>query len=185
MISIIEKARLDAQDTFGSMNGGMAAWYADKLLEAGVVSRDVAEQYKQERDMLADQLAGKWIPVTERLPNVNKTEYDYEQVKEYIERDAARNALYQYLIEQTESKYPSRELCIAARSGVSEAMAVLEYASAADVVPVVHGEWIPVPSSDMAVRKLYKCSNCKRMRYGVRLPPYCQECGAKMDGGKE
>ncbi len=36
LIAIIEKAQAEAADTIGSMNGGMAAWYADKLLEAGV-----------------------------------------------------------------------------------------------------------------------------------------------------
>lgn len=52
----------------------------------------------------------------------------------------------------------------------------------AEVIEHMRGEWIPVPSSDMATGKAYKCSNCKRMRYGARLPPYCQECGAKMEG---
>ncbi|MBR5193062.1 MAG: hypothetical protein IKW37_01390 [Bacteroidaceae bacterium] len=48
--------------------------------------------------------------------------------------------------------------------------------------PVVHGEWIHVESSDMATGRAYKCSNCKKMRYGSFMPPYCQICGAKMDG---
>ena len=52
----------------------------------------------------------------------------------------------------------------------------------ADVVEVRHGEWIAVSSSDMSTGKAFKCSKCQKMRYGVRLPPYCQECGAKMDG---
>lgn len=52
----------------------------------------------------------------------------------------------------------------------------------ADVVKVRHGEWIAVSSSDMSTGKAFKCSKCQKMRYGVRLPPYCQECGAKMDG---
>ena len=52
----------------------------------------------------------------------------------------------------------------------------------ADVVEVRHGEWIAVSSSDMSIGKAFKCSKCQKMRYGVRLPPYCQECGAKMDG---
>ncbi len=46
---------------------------------------------------------------------------------------------------------------------------------------VKRGEWIAVPSSDMSTCKAYKCSECDKMRYGCRLPPYCQECGAKMD----
>ncbi len=54
----------------------------------------------------------------------------------------------------------------------------------ADVVEVKHGEWIAVPSSDMSTGKAYKCSECDKFRFGCRLPPYCQECGAKMDGKK-
>lgn len=49
-----------------------------------------------------------------------------------------------------------------------------------EAVPVVHGEWIHVPSSDMATGKAYECSNCKKMRYGSFMPPFCQMCGADM-----
>jgi hypothetical protein len=51
-----------------------------------------------------------------------------------------------------------------------------------DAVEVVHGRWIPVPSSDMMTGKAYKCSECGKMRYGSFMPNYCQNCGAKMDG---
>ena len=37
LIEIIEKARAEAVSTIGSMNNGFAAWYADKLMEDGVV----------------------------------------------------------------------------------------------------------------------------------------------------
>lgn len=50
-----------------------------------------------------------------------------------------------------------------------------------DVQPIVRGKWIPVPSSDMATGKAYKCSECEKMRYGAYLPNYCQCCGAKME----
>lgn len=36
LIAILNKAQAEAEDTIGSMNGGMAAWYADKLLEADI-----------------------------------------------------------------------------------------------------------------------------------------------------
>lgn len=42
------------------------------------------------------------------------------------------------------------------------------------------GEWIPVPSSDLATGKAYKCSVCNRMRYGSHLPHYCSNCGTTM-----
>ncbi len=61
---------------------------------------------------------------------------------------------------------------------------IIKEQSTAEVVEVKHGEWIAVPSSDMSTGKAYKCSECGKFRYGCRLPPYCQECGAKMDGGK-
>ncbi|MGN1158347.1 MAG: hypothetical protein ACI4TK_19415 [Agathobacter sp.] len=55
---------------------------------------------------------------------------------------------------------------------------------AADVAPVIPGEWICAPEPD----KMYLvCSVCgQRMpfvpEYLPDLPPYCN-CGAKMDGG--
>ena len=60
---------------------------------------------------------------------------------------------------------------------------VLIQAPAADVVEVRHGSWVRVESSDMATGIACICSECKKMRYGSWLPPYCQMCGAKMDGG--
>lgn len=62
---------------------------------------------------------------------------------------------------------------------------VLMQAPEADVVEVRHGKWIAVPSSDMSTGKAYKCSECGKFRFGVRLPPYCQECGARMDGDED
>ena len=50
-----------------------------------------------------------------------------------------------------------------------------------DAVPVVHGRWVAVPSSDMMTGKAYKCSECGKMRYGSFMPNYCAICGAKMD----
>lgn len=52
-----------------------------------------------------------------------------------------------------------------------------------DAAEVVHGQWVAVPSSDMMTGKAYKCSECAKMRYGSFMPNYCQNCGAKMDGG--
>ena len=66
--------------------------------------------------------------------------------------------------------------------------AVITYLSeqpTVDAVEVVHGHWIPVPSSDMMTGKAYKCSECGKMRYGSYMPNYCPNCGAKMDLRKE
>ena len=44
-----------------------------------------------------------------------------------------------------------------------------------EAVPVVHGEWIHVPSSDMATGKAYECSNCKKCDM-VRLCHHSVKC---------
>lgn len=57
----------------------------------------------------------------------------------------------------------------------------IDNAPTVDAVPVVHGAWVAVPSSDMMTGKAYKCSECGKMRYGSFMPNYCAICGAKMD----
>lgn len=57
--------------------------------------------------------------------------------KEYIEREVAKNAIYDYILDQTVSKYPSVELCKASKGGAEGAMHELDYVPAADVVEVV------------------------------------------------
>lgn len=61
LIAIIEQAQRDAKDTIGSMNNGFAAWYADKLLAAGVAP------------------VQGWIPVTERLPEYGERILTYDR----------------------------------------------------------------------------------------------------------
>lgn len=68
----------------------------------------------------------------------------------------------------------------ALNSDFSKAIEMVDVQPAVEAVPVVHGEWIHVPSSDMAIGRAYECSNCKKMRYGSFLPPFCQMCGADM-----
>ena len=59
---------------------------------------------------------------------------------------------------------------------------------AADVAPVVHGEWYLL--DDCANAGLY-CSVCSRrvhreeFAYKKLRSKYCPHCGAKMDGGNE
>jgi hypothetical protein len=61
--------------------------------------------------------------------------------------------------------------------GFDDAMLELESVPSADVVEVVHGEWV----NYKAVH--YKCSICGN-RVGGKITKYCSECGAKMDGDK-
>lgn len=59
---------------------------------------------------------------------------------------------------------------------------------AADVVPVVHGQWIGAP---LCGNENCKCSNCGSWHnihvnlHGEITQKYCPSCGAKMDKGKE
>ena len=60
------------------------------------------------------------------------------------------------------------------------AMEIVASVPAADVAPVVHGQWI----YDKKVQRPY-CSVCKGYFYGATNSPmsYCPNCGTKMDGG--
>lgn len=49
-----------------------------------------------------------------------------------------------------------------------------------DYAPVVHGEWV---RQDETYTR-FQCSSCKSENHGRRWP-FCPNCGAKMDGGKE
>ena len=76
--------------------------------------------------------------------------------KEYIDREAAKKAVYQYLLEQTVSKYATAEQCNAARGGVSGAIEVLDDVPVADVALVVHGQWVESPKKYSYYQ--YRCS---------------------------
>lgn len=56
----------------------------------------------------------------------------------------------------------------------------IESLEPADVVPVVHGHWIPYRCD------MYECSVCQRIHTSMDVEgcdaEYCPHCGAKMDG---
>ena len=54
---------------------------------------------------------------------------------------------------------------------------------AADVAPVVHGEWEYIGTDKMG--NVFRCSNCANMIGLDKETDYCPNCGAKMDGGEE
>ena len=66
--------------------------------------------------------------------------------------------------------------------GVEHAIDVVKEVPAADVAPVVHGEWI-------WNGKHWECSNCRRDRLHDLVlgldAAYCPHCGAKMDGERK
>ena len=101
-------------------------------------------------------------------------------MKEYIDREALLSDLQEELeydcqiYTSEQNKYVDFGLKIAVRN--------VKRQPAADVVPVIHGEWIGdngnQPYDD------YKCSCCNyytETRNRARLDNYCGNCGAKMD----
>ena len=60
-------------------------------------------------------------------------------------------------------------------------MLEIDECPAADVAPVVHGEWIFFRRSVTGAYSLYYCSACNAG--GMVKSDYCPSCGAKMDGG--
>lgn len=101
--------------------------------------------------------------------------------KEYIERGVVLEKLRGYSLEN-----PS---ALGKHSGAVEvAMYAIEQLPAADVVEVVHGEWIiktdyktPVSHAYIRKEKLYICPYCAK-DYRKHMN-FCGNCGAKMDGG--
>lgn len=58
------------------------------------------------------------------------------------------------------------------------------YTPAADVAPVRHGRWIKDDFLSDDVNNAEKCSQCGELiGWFGKLPKYCPNCGAKMDGG--
>lgn len=59
----------------------------------------------------------------------------------------------------------------------------IERLPAADVAPVVHGEWVTHYRSGTPAAKGYVSTCCDM--WNNRKSDYCPNCGAKMDGGME
>lgn len=82
---------------------------------------------------------------------------------EYIDREAANLALAEQGFDWDKAKQ------------------ALASVPAADVVPVVHGKWMPFHSE--AAGDIQYCSACE-IGFDAKTD-YCPHCGAKMDGGAD
>lgn len=91
-------------------------------------------------------------------------------MKEYIEREAAVGKF-------------NGLLDITAASAKNWIRAI----PAADVVEVIHAHWIECGDNQpVSSDKVYCCSNCKgNKRLKHQFKPFCELCGAKMDGGMD
>lgn len=105
---------------------------------------------------------------------------------EYIEREAMMEDCKCMINEMWNSKTAP----VSWSHAYAEFLDNVERAPAADVAPVVHGQWISwedagnfVPSPDR-----HECSVCHDAAQVLvnsleLLPNYCPNCGARMDGG--
>lgn len=97
---------------------------------------------------------------------------------EYIEREAAFKA-YTDLLKREGDIYTT---------DVTDALLSIP---SADVAPVRHGRWGNrwICSNMAGYEYAYSCSECGKPTYRIStlepMPPYCPNCGAKMDGGEE
>lgn len=67
-----------------------------------------------------------------------------------------------------------------------DAMDYIEDAPTIDAQPVKHGHWVELPKALNPNETPCQCSNCKHVisfYYGYPKSKFCDECGAKMDGG--
>ena len=67
---------------------------------------------------------------------------------------------------------------------VVSASEALDQVPAADVIPVIHGQW------KREKQDIYCCTNCNEKIHvkevmGIPDWKYCPNCGAKMNGGKK
>lgn len=90
---------------------------------------------------------------------------------EYIEREALRKAVRS----KATTKYDWSE-----EIDFEDFEKVLDAIPAADVAPVVHGMWVPVPNTGVGATG--RCTVCNKAIYGFTAYNYCPNCGADMRG---
>ena len=88
-------------------------------------------------------------------------------MKEYIEREAVVNLREEFW----------KDRCDYMAVRVTNIMNI----PAADVAPIVHGEWIEHGNWWGHIE--YKCSACKGQTFDASEFAYCPHCGAMMRGG--
>ena len=107
------------------------------------------------------------------------------EYKEYIEREESKELLRIWISDCVLDGDNEAADCF------RDCIDLLDSIPAADVAPVVHGQWIgidssfwkPTHSSDIPVfRKTYRCSECGRKT--AIAENYCPNCGAKMEKEK-
>ena len=99
---------------------------------------------------------------------------------EYIEREALQETINQANCPEEDWDYVNN---------ARYALDLVRNFPAADVAPVVHGHWVGLEYDGYAdgfpVYDLWECSECGNEERGEDVPethPFCNWCGARMDG---
>ena len=110
---------------------------------------------------------------------------------EYIERERLRESLKSHY-HPTDQEYESdRKWAVGYNAGLDRALHSLHYAPAADVAPVVHGEWITLDECanegvycSVCHKKVYKADYAWCVKKNKVRSNYCPNCGANMKDGE-
>lgn len=106
--------------------------------------------------------------------------------KAYIDTEELLTTLEDYIEYDTFDMYQEEPLINMSFEQLEDIVTSLP---TADVVEVVHGEWVD-DTGQLDSVKQYKCSNCGKkpivnMNWVTILSNYCPDCGTKMDGGND
>lgn len=100
---------------------------------------------------------------------------------EYIDRELLVGYLNDDIAACENQPLESESVSYGCKIGLTYAVGLAKAMPDADVVEVLHGEWLPVTTYD-GREHLYRCSVCNRHEQVIY--EYCH-CGAKMDGKGE
>lgn len=92
---------------------------------------------------------------------------------EYINREKTKRELSEWCISLNSPHLLSRD----------DTMFLLDNIPAADVAPVVHGQWVTHYRSGTTVAEGYVSTCCDM--WNNRKSDYCPNCGARMDGDSD
>lgn len=105
---------------------------------------------------------------------------------EYIEREALldRANLILAALKKIEKSRSIGKINGARIAAIASLAGIMKETPAADVAPVVHGKWYHTGEVE------WSCTNCGNViatkdSWECPTKQYCDECGARMDGGKE
>ena len=200
MAQVIEQALIKANDTTNSMNYGFGGWYAKELYTEGYrkIPKNIGEfsdgyhtfnELYHHRAILFSVICNS-MPDKAWKSKLHDTGDMYEGMFIVGIETPEGQATYHYDIEPYWDIFKVKELEKAPKwDGHTPQDAIDRIAKiSADVVEVRHGRWIEHTVKpdwlEDDVEVFYNCSECGSSHWSI-FPPYCPNCGAKMDGERK